>query len=193
MGLTAAHCAKTLVIASAVGSPSLKQCARLLLPGMIESVAKIAVQDGEGAEKRVQIVAEMWKAFAALFTASSEENRKLPCLLFSPSLAHAPCRAAPAGRPPAHDDAAHGPGPDAAVGAAHADDRPGARLRDVRPARVQGGDHKAARGAEGDPRDVRAPGAGREEERRERGAQAADLAAVILVHLGGHDIPAGQG
>ena len=32
-----------------------------------------------------------------------------------------------------------------------------------------------------------------EEERRERGAQAADLAAVVLVHLGGHDIPAGQG
>ena len=45
--MTAAHCAKTLVTASALGSPALQHCARLLLPGIIECVARVAALDGE--------------------------------------------------------------------------------------------------------------------------------------------------
>jgi HEAT repeat-containing protein 5 len=76
MALTAAHCAKTLVTASAAGSPALLHCARLLLPGTIECVARIAAVENEASEIRVQIIGEIWKAYAALFSASSEENRK---------------------------------------------------------------------------------------------------------------------
>lgn len=75
MALTAAHCAKTLVTASAMGNPALQHCARLLLPGMIECIARVAALEGEATEVRIQIVGEMWKAFAALFTSSSEENK----------------------------------------------------------------------------------------------------------------------
>lgn len=84
MSLTAAHCAKTLVIASAAGNPALQQCARLLLPGMIECVAKVAALEGESSEIRVQIIGEIWKAFAALFTSATEETRESANLLGNP-------------------------------------------------------------------------------------------------------------
>ena len=125
MGLTAAHCAKTLVIASIVGSPSLRQCARLLLPGMIESVAKVAIQD-EATETRVQIVAEIWKAFAALFTSASEENSELFDSTSLLIMAYIPTRATPVGCTPTYNDIAHGSNPDITISIAYADNSPGA-------------------------------------------------------------------
>lgn len=75
MSITAAHCAKTLVLTSVHGSPALRQCVRLLLPGMIECIAKIsATQQGNSSELQSQIVGEIFKAFAALFTATAEEQ-----------------------------------------------------------------------------------------------------------------------
>ena len=76
MSVIAAHCAKTLTIASTAGSPTLQRAARLLLPSMIECVAHVAVQDDEASQdRRVQIVGEIWKAFGALFASTSEELR----------------------------------------------------------------------------------------------------------------------
>ena len=51
MSVIAAHCAKTLVIASTGGNPALQHTTKLLLPGMIECVAKIAVMDDEATVK----------------------------------------------------------------------------------------------------------------------------------------------
>ena len=82
MSLIAAHCAKTLVIASTAGNPALQRATKLLLPGMIECVATIAATDDEGSyERRSQVVGEIWKAFAALFTSTAEELRKASHLI----------------------------------------------------------------------------------------------------------------
>lgn len=85
MALTAAHCAKTLVAASAMGSPALQHCARLLFPGMVECVARVAALEGEPTEIRMKIMGEIWKAFAALFTSTSEENSKHSLILYCAS------------------------------------------------------------------------------------------------------------
>ena len=78
MSVIAAHCAKTLTMASTSGNPVLQRTARLLLPGMIECVAKIAViSDDASYERRSQIIGEIWKAFAALYASASEELRKI--------------------------------------------------------------------------------------------------------------------
>lgn len=74
--LTAAHCAKTLVLSSSSGSPILRQCARLLIPGLIEFIAKMAplIHDGSISEAQGAAIGEVWKAFAALLTATAEEH-----------------------------------------------------------------------------------------------------------------------
>jgi hypothetical protein len=77
ISLTAAHCAKTLILASSSGSPSLRQCVRLLIPGLIEFVAKMApaIHDGSIIESHAAAVGEVWRAFAALFAITLEEHR----------------------------------------------------------------------------------------------------------------------
>jgi len=78
ISLTAAHCAKTLILASSSGSPTLRQCVRLLIPGLIEFVAKMdpaAIHDGSIIESHAAAVGEVWRAFAALFAITLEEHR----------------------------------------------------------------------------------------------------------------------
>ncbi|KAI0063032.1 clathrin-coated vesicle protein [Artomyces pyxidatus] len=77
MALTAAHCAKTLISASASGSLMLRQCARMLLPGMVEYVAKVSglVGDESAMQSHLPAVGEILKAFGTLFTTVSEELR----------------------------------------------------------------------------------------------------------------------
>jgi len=72
--LTAAHCSKTLILASSSGSPMLRQCARLLIPGLVEFIAKMvpSVHDETVSESQAASIGEVWKAFAALFTSTSE-------------------------------------------------------------------------------------------------------------------------
>ena len=78
MSVIAAHCAKTLVLASTSNSPALQHATKLLLPGMIECIAHIAALDDERSyDRRSQIVGEIWKAFAALFASAAEDRRKL--------------------------------------------------------------------------------------------------------------------
>ncbi|THG96188.1 hypothetical protein EW026_g5595, partial [Hermanssonia centrifuga] len=79
MSITAAHCAKTLIIASTLGNRSLRNCVKLLLPGMIECIAKIVAGDeNETPDLRTQIVGEIWKAFSALFSSTPEDLREPP-------------------------------------------------------------------------------------------------------------------
>lgn len=78
MATTAAHCAKTLVTASASGSIMLRYCIRMLLPGMVEYVAKVAgmVTDESAVQSHLPAVGEIIKAFGTLFTNIAEELRE---------------------------------------------------------------------------------------------------------------------
>ncbi|KAK0495924.1 clathrin-coated vesicle protein [Armillaria luteobubalina] len=75
--LTAAHCAKTLMIASTSGNPVLRQCAKLLVPSLIEYIAKMAplANDGSITETHAVAIGEVWKAFSSFFASVAEEHR----------------------------------------------------------------------------------------------------------------------
>ncbi|KAI9509814.1 clathrin-coated vesicle protein [Russula earlei] len=77
MASTAAHCAKTLITASASGSVMLRQCIRMLLPGMVEYVAKVAgMTADEGAvQSHLPALGEIIKAFGTLFVNIPEDLR----------------------------------------------------------------------------------------------------------------------
>lgn len=75
MSITAAHCSKTLIIASTHGNPALRQCAKLLLPGVINCVARIAASEqSDTLETHTQVIAEALKAFTALFSCATDDN-----------------------------------------------------------------------------------------------------------------------
>ncbi|KZT05196.1 clathrin-coated vesicle protein [Laetiporus sulphureus 93-53] len=87
MSLTAAHCAKTLILASTSGNAALRQCARLLLPGMIECLAKIAASVGDQAsERQLATVGEIYKGFAALFSSLQEDLRPRALGIIMPAM-----------------------------------------------------------------------------------------------------------
>ncbi|KAJ7767277.1 clathrin-coated vesicle protein [Mycena metata] len=77
MSLPAAHCAKTLIVASTSGNVMLQQCAKILIPGLIEYIAKMAplVSDGSITEPHAAAIGEVWKAFSAFFGSVSEDHR----------------------------------------------------------------------------------------------------------------------
>ncbi|KAF8998676.1 armadillo-type protein [Cyathus striatus] len=77
ISLTAAHCAKTLVLASAAGNSILRQCTRLLLPGLVEFLAKMSplVHDGSITEAHVTAIGEVWKALSGFFSSVGEDHR----------------------------------------------------------------------------------------------------------------------
>ncbi|OBZ74420.1 HEAT repeat-containing protein 5B [Grifola frondosa] len=75
MSLTAAQCARTLIMASTSGNSTLRICTRQLLPGMIECLADIAasIDDIHPKEQHPAIVTEIYKAFTALFFSVGED------------------------------------------------------------------------------------------------------------------------
>ncbi|KAJ6526020.1 clathrin-coated vesicle protein [Mycena capillaripes] len=77
MSLPAAHCAKTLIVASTTGNAVLQQCAKMLIPGLIEYIAKMAplVSDGSITEPHAAAIGEVWKAFSAFFASVSDPHR----------------------------------------------------------------------------------------------------------------------
>ncbi|KAK7064864.1 clathrin-coated vesicle protein [Favolaschia claudopus] len=77
MSLPAAHCAKTLIVASTAGNATLQQCAKMLMPGLIEYVAKMAplVSEGSITEPHAAAIGEVWKAFSAFFNSVPEADR----------------------------------------------------------------------------------------------------------------------
>ncbi|KAG6888099.1 hypothetical protein C0995_010705, partial [Termitomyces sp. Mi166 len=89
LSLTAAHCAKTLVVASSTGNPMLHHCVRLLVPGLVEYVAKMAplVHDGTITEAQITAIGEVWKAFSAFFSSTPEAHRVRLLGVFLPTIA----------------------------------------------------------------------------------------------------------
>ncbi|KAG1904032.1 armadillo-type protein [Suillus fuscotomentosus] len=76
MAIVAVHCAKTLAIAAS-GSELLRACVRLLLPALIQYVAKMVprVDDGTVSEQQAISIDEVWKTFATLVSLAKEEQR----------------------------------------------------------------------------------------------------------------------
>lgn len=77
MAIVAVHCAKTLAIAAS-GSELLRACIRLLLPALIQYVAKMVprVDDGTVSEQQAISIDEVWKTFATLVSLAKEEQRQ---------------------------------------------------------------------------------------------------------------------
>lgn len=78
VSLTAAHCARTLIAASASGNVLLRCCVKLLMPALIEYIAKMVplVNDGSISENHATAISEVWKAFAIFFGSLTEGARK---------------------------------------------------------------------------------------------------------------------
>jgi hypothetical protein len=82
--LTAAHCAKTLVASASTGNPTLRQCVRLLIPALVEFIAKMVplVHEGSITESQAAAIGEIWKAFSIFFSTVSEDLRQCFLSLF---------------------------------------------------------------------------------------------------------------
>lgn len=67
-------------MASTSGNPILRQCTRLLLPGLVECLAKAAASSDEASppERVMATVGEINKALSALFLSLSEDLRTYP-------------------------------------------------------------------------------------------------------------------
>lgn len=76
--MTAAHCAKTIVMAGASGNTVLKYCTKLLLPGMVEYTASVAAlaDDIPAQDGQLKGLEEILKAFSAFFTSTPDDLRK---------------------------------------------------------------------------------------------------------------------
>jgi hypothetical protein len=77
MVLTAAHCAKTLILAASSGNPTLLQCTKVLMPALIEYLISIAglLDDGTVSDYRVSALGEIWKAFLGFFGSVNDSQR----------------------------------------------------------------------------------------------------------------------
>ncbi|KAF5377759.1 hypothetical protein D9757_008083 [Collybiopsis confluens] len=77
VSLTASHCARTLIAASASGNMLLRYCIKLLMPALIQYIAKMVplVNDGSIPESHVTAINEIWKAFAILFGSMADVAR----------------------------------------------------------------------------------------------------------------------
>ncbi|KAF8889054.1 clathrin-coated vesicle protein [Infundibulicybe gibba] len=83
LSLTAAHCAKTLIVSSSSIKPAtapvlLRECGKRLLPSLIEYIAHVAPQVHENTVREHQVAAlgEIWKAFSAFFgSVAGDEQR----------------------------------------------------------------------------------------------------------------------
>lgn len=66
----------------------LRQCARSILPALIEYVAKMAplVNEGSISEQHLAGIGEVWKAFAVLFTSVPDDQREFFASHLTPSV-----------------------------------------------------------------------------------------------------------
>ncbi|KAF9499159.1 clathrin-coated vesicle protein [Pleurotus eryngii] len=90
VALTAVHCTRTLVAAatSQTGHPLLRHCCGLLLPGLIEYIAKIAplISSGSVSDAHIVGIGEVWKAFSAIYASVPEEHRDRVLGVFLPTI-----------------------------------------------------------------------------------------------------------
>ncbi|KAL0567040.1 hypothetical protein V5O48_014955 [Marasmius crinis-equi] len=87
--LNAVHCAKTLITASTAGNGLLRYAVKLLLPTLVEYIAKMAphVKDGSITESHSLAIGEIWKAFFTFFTSLEEAERARLLTVFLPTIA----------------------------------------------------------------------------------------------------------
>jgi HEAT repeat-containing protein 5 len=82
--------------ASSSGNLMLRQCARFLLPALIEYIAKMIpfVDDTSLSEQHLAAVSEIWKAFAVLFASVPDDQREFldPCISNSSEQSHSGTR-----------------------------------------------------------------------------------------------------
>ncbi|PFH53326.1 hypothetical protein AMATHDRAFT_55203 [Amanita thiersii Skay4041] len=88
VALTAAHCSKTLIVASSGGSSVLRECTRQLLPGLIEFIAGMvpSVNDGTISEAHIAAIGEVHKAFASFFSSVPGDQRIRALAILLPTL-----------------------------------------------------------------------------------------------------------
>ncbi|TFY58733.1 hypothetical protein EVJ58_g6238 [Rhodofomes roseus] len=87
VSLTAAHCAKTLILASTSGNAALRHCAKHLLPGMVECLAKIAASIADDAtDSQLAMADEIFKALTALISSLPEELRSRALGILMPAM-----------------------------------------------------------------------------------------------------------
>lgn len=88
ISITAAHCAKTVMLSATSGNQKLLHCVKLLMPGMIHYIAHTAavVASAEVPENTatVQGVEEVLKAFVTFFESAPQEHR--PSILLDVSV-----------------------------------------------------------------------------------------------------------
>ncbi|KAL0960465.1 hypothetical protein HGRIS_005508 [Hohenbuehelia grisea] len=89
IALTAVHCAKTLIAAATSGNALLKDCCRLVIPGLVEYIAKMAPLSADGSISDAQsaAVGEIWKAYTAVFASIAEDYRDRLLGIFLPTIA----------------------------------------------------------------------------------------------------------
>lgn len=77
MAMIAVHCAKTITVAAA-GSDFLRSCSRLLLPALVQYIARLSsrLDDDTLSEQHCASIEEVYKTFAALLLFVTEEKRK---------------------------------------------------------------------------------------------------------------------
>jgi hypothetical protein len=85
--LTAAHCAKTLILASSSGSVVLHYCAKTLVPAMIEYILKIVpcIVNVTTSDFHTSAIGEIWKALSTLFTYVPETHGLSLIDMFEPT------------------------------------------------------------------------------------------------------------
>ncbi|KAL1740521.1 armadillo-type protein [Schizophyllum fasciatum] len=89
LSLTAAQCARTLIGAATSGNVLLRLCAKLLMPGLIEFIAKLApaVNDRTISDSSAAAIAETWKAFNTFFVSVPDEHRTRLLGILLPTIA----------------------------------------------------------------------------------------------------------
>ncbi|THH07979.1 hypothetical protein EW145_g3009 [Phellinidium pouzarii] len=89
VSLTAAHCAKTIILAGASGNAMLRHCTKLLFPGLIEYIASVAAlaDDLLAQDAHMKGIDEILKAFSAFFSSTPEEFRARTLGVLLPTIA----------------------------------------------------------------------------------------------------------
>lgn len=86
--LTAAHCARTLIVASTSGNAMLTSCTRLLIPAFIEFVAQAAplIIESRISEHHILALSEVWKSFVIFFTSLPDTHRTEALCIILPTM-----------------------------------------------------------------------------------------------------------
>ncbi|KZT18252.1 clathrin-coated vesicle protein [Neolentinus lepideus HHB14362 ss-1] len=102
VALTAAQCAKTLVVSSGSASSLLRYCSRMLIPGMVDYLLMVAgLSEGSVKDVHVKAASEVMKAFSAYLASAPSDLRDrvlgviMPTLTFllEPTAASSPLHA----------------------------------------------------------------------------------------------------